>query len=167
MEIQVGEDCLSLLYQSTKDKKMKRIKLGNKDLYTLVDDNDYEWLKEYKWCCQNGYAYSAKLGKMHDAIMNTPNGYLIDHENLNKLDNQKSNLRIATKSENRGNKKYKNTNPTGYTGVAQRPSGKFAARVGYELLGTFDTAEQAAKAYNKAAKKKWGIFAVLNKITGI
>ncbi len=32
-----------------KENPMKLIKLNNKNLFTKVDDCDYEWLSQWKW----------------------------------------------------------------------------------------------------------------------
>ena len=111
-----------------------------KNKYTLVDDEDYEFLSTHKWNF-NRYAIRAvnKNGKwstlrMHKEILRKHHllreGYEIDHINRNKLDNRKSNLRLATRSENKLNgNKYKN-NTSGYKGVSwNQISKKWNARI--------------------------------------
>ena len=92
---------------------MKHIKL-TKGKSTLIDDEDFEWLNQYKWYCSvKGYAARnvAQDGKkitmrMHQAIMGKQNDKLeIDHKNGNKLDNRRDNLRICSHAENSKNRK--------------------------------------------------------------
>lgn len=95
-----------------------------------------------------------------------PNGYL-DHIDMNRSNNRIDNLRIATNSQNQGNIKLWKTNTSGYRGVHWcRKTGKWRAgiRINSHLhcLGSFNTREEAAEAYNKAAFEVWGEFARLN-----
>ena len=85
---------------------IKRIPLGEGQ-YALVDAADYEWLKQWTWRLQNGYAVRYENGRtiyMHREIMKPPEGMLVDHINHNKLDNCRSNLRVCTRQENMCNR---------------------------------------------------------------
>ena len=88
---------------------MKEIVLGRGKSVALVDDEDYEWLSQWKWYdSTNGPArYEKVLGKtnpkqilMHRIIMNTPSHLEVDHWDHNRFNNQKSNLRNCTHKEN-------------------------------------------------------------------
>lgn len=142
----------------------------------LVDDDDYEDLSKYKWGQLKSYGVTyARRGTringkrvtilMHRVIMNAPDGEEVDHRDGSGLNNQKSNLRLASIQENRRNRKGHNR--TGYTGVTPSKNGeRFKARIKHEgvthLLGTHDTPEDAARAYNEAAIEYFGEFAKLN-----
>ena len=87
---------------------MKKIPLS-KNKFTLVDDESYELLMFFTWCVDgNGYAvsetFSTKRISMHRFINGTPIGMQTDHIDGDKLNNQKYNLRNATKSQNALNK---------------------------------------------------------------
>lgn len=88
----------------------------------------------------------------------------IDHINMDRKDNRISNLRLATVSENNINRPKQSNNTTGFKGVTfNKRTGKFAAKITFKkvtkCLGCFKTAEEAARAYQLAAKELHGEFA--------
>lgn len=149
---------------------------------TIVDSQDFDWLNQWTWYAhcnpKTGNYYAARgvyhsvddseVVFMHRQILGLERGdrRFADHRNHNALDNQRSNLRIATNSQNQANQGPKHNNPTGYKGVRQTPSGRWRAVIkahGQNFhLGTFDTPELAAEAYNAAALHHFGEFAWLN-----
>lgn len=86
----------------------------------------------------------------------------VDHKDLNPMNNQRSNLRLATNSQNVANTGLRSTNKSGKKG-AFLCRGKYHAQitVNYKRfhLGVFDTVEEAHAAYLKAAVKHFGEFA--------
>lgn len=100
---------------------MKKIKLTNGQ-EALVDDDDYDMLIEMgNWACTNspkgGYAYRKPYKSnaiyMHRVIMDAPKGMEVDHINHNKLDNQKSNLRICDHKTNVNSRRVDRCKKTG------------------------------------------------------
>lgn len=160
---------------------MKEIQL-TKGKIAIVDDEDYEWLNEWKWFYDSyGYARRGQYNKktkniksirMHRTIIDAKDGELVDHINRDRLDNRKSNLRICDWSLNSRNRKISKNNTSGYRGVYFDDSSrvikkwKVIIRLNNKriYIGRFKTKTEAAKAYNDAAVKYFGEVDVLNKI---
>jgi hypothetical protein len=87
----------------------------------------------------------------------------LDHVSLDKTDNRIANLRLATAMQNRANTPVHKSNLLGVKGVSQTPKGRFRAVIKVNeksrYLGTFDTAEEAQRAYENAAQESFGIYA--------
>lgn len=142
-----------------------------------IDEEDYEWVKQFSWRLCRGYA-SRDPGKrrgiryiaLHREIMKTPTGMYTDHINRDPLDNRKSNLRICTQSENQANRTVSRNNKLGIKGVIFSKN-RFVASVKFQgkrkSLGSFKTVEEATLAYNEGAKKLHGEFVPLSDQTRI
>lgn len=92
----------------------------------------------------------------------------VDHKNHNTLDNRRRNLRFATQAQQNANR-LKHYGGSRFKGVYLRSDGrKWVAQIKTgskaRYLGSFETEELAARAYNREAKKAWGKFAKLNDI---
>lgn len=147
---------------------MKQIPL-TRGQFALVDDADFEMLSQWRWTAtpsQHGWrAYRRSNGKtlyMHVQIMGFPKSE-VDHRNRNGLDNRRDNLRLATRQQQAANSDWKR--PHNYRGIFPKQN-RWIARITFEskghYLGCFRTAIDAAKAYDQAALKFFGEFAVLN-----
>ena len=149
---------------------MKTIKLRGSGI-TLVDDEDYEYLNQWKWSLHKvnkKYYYAEryfnhKTIPMHKYLMKTPKGMVVDHIDHNGLNNQKSNLRNCTSKENFLNRKA--SSATGYLGVYKNGNKFIAQKIingKVKHLGCFDDPKKAALEYDKKAREISGEFANLN-----
>jgi hypothetical protein len=107
---------------------------------------------------------------MHRMVMDAPPDKLVDHINQNGLDNRRSNLRLATSAENQRNAHGRGIHrgkpsSSRFRGVS-RSGAKWSAHISVNgrniRLGTFRDEEQAAKAYDAAARAYHKQFARTN-----
>lgn len=148
-------------------------KYGEKRI--LVDDEDYEHLNQYKWYIYKGgrtfYAGRWPHIIMHRMLLGVTNRKtLVDHIDHNGLNNQRSNIRVCDYSQNSMNSKPYEDSTSRFRGITYDPSRRKKWRVRIAKLGVrkfighFETEEEAAIAYNKAAILIHGEFANLNKV---
>jgi len=153
-----------------------------KDRWALCDAHWFHYLSKFNWTAKrnksgrwyavrSSYAPNQKRVYVYMArvVMGvTDEEVEVDHKNRDAtLDNRKSNLRIATSSQNNCNVGVTNRNTSGFKGVHwNKDRNKWRATIGINnkrhSLGYFETREAAAHAYNEAAKQVHGDFAALN-----
>lgn len=138
--------------------------------FAQVDDADYDRLIALKWRMHDGYAVTGvKSTRMHRLLLDA--GDLdVDHRDTNRLNNQRGNLRKATRSQNIQNSRPRHCaeKSSRFKGVNRLASGRWRARIkadGKHLpLGCYGSESEAAAAYNRAAMHYFGEFARLNVI---
>lgn len=154
---------------------MKLITLSNSPLKASISDVDYARVSRYNWGWVKGGPYGkgyarTKIGGRHRFLHRFifEDDALRDHKNRNGLDCQRSNLRICDKSQNGANRrKQSGRTSSRFKGVYWRPSRRrwvamIQASYSRRHLGDFKSELEAARAYNRAAKRLFGRFARLN-----
>lgn len=138
--------------------------------FAIVDDGDFDWLSQWKWMCVRGYAVRStgprknrKVVFMHRLVANTPANMETDHINGNKLDNQRRNLRVCTRSQNMSNVGAYRNGTSGHKGISwhsERRKWQAYITVNYHriYLGIFSEISEAIAARDDASKKYQGDF---------
>jgi hypothetical protein len=157
------------------DKPYRFIPL-TQGLNAIVDVEDFDWLSKWNWHADKkrhtfyaartvAHGESRTTVQMHRLILGESSRKECDHKNRNGLDNRRNNLRKASPTNNRCNMARHRDNRSGFKGV-KLVNGRFVAAISvagvYRYIGCYATPEEAARAYDEAAKKFHGEFAVLN-----
>lgn len=150
---------------------MKFIQLTH-GMKAIVDDEDYERVNQFKWLyIQVGYVARwtycdnrRVMIYMHRFIMSAPCGKDVDHKFGNKLDNRKSQLRIATRQQNLRNRGRNKNNQSGHKGVSwDKRNGKWRAVITVNRkqihIGRFDDINKAIEKHREASIAHFGEFA--------
>lgn len=148
---------------------MIEIPIG-KGLFAIVDDCDRDLLLI-------GWFLVGNKGQIHGRIngkktqlsreiarrMGLSLSMQIDHEDRNKLNNQRSNLREATNGQNRVNSCVQKNSKTQVKGVEKDINNRFRAKMSFQgkriSLGTFDSVEEASEAYKAGVRDHFDDFA--------
>jgi hypothetical protein len=99
---------------------------------------------------------------LHRFLLQAPEGVLVDHVNGDPLDNRRANLRLCNWTENARNRGPRKSSSTRLKGVSKFARG-FRSTIVVEgrriYLGAFSDPVEAAKAYDRAARRLYGEFA--------
>lgn len=174
------------ILESINREKFIRLYLKYDDknfIETIIDFDDFSFVKEYLWSLDksNGYTISSELKSnntyrykklyLHNLIFKyyneIPYGFEIDHINRNRLDNRKTNLRLATRSQSSQNTTKRDGTTSKFKGVyfdKSRNKWKMQLSKDGKLLYNkrFDTELEAAIFYNQKAIEEFGKFANIN-----
>jgi len=139
-----------------------------------VDDADFAGLWKYTWhlarCGNALYAvrtvriagkYTASI-RMHNQLLPTPPGMMVDHANGDGLDNRRCNLRACTGAQNQWNRHAPPRGTSRFTGVTRERKG-WRARISWRNerlnIGSFAREVDAAIAYDEKCRGQRGEFA--------
>lgn len=147
-----------------------------KGQFAIVDAADYEYLSQWKWTAdKKGKTFYAMRNKnkrmlhMHVELLGIKG---VDHKDGNGLNNTRSNLRAATKSQNACNAPLQTNNTSGFKGVCWHIKGAawracITIMKKQKHIGIFKNKKLAAMAYDKAALVHFGEFEKTNKMLGL
>lgn len=150
----------------------------SKGFVAIVDADMADEVNRYKWYAETpksrDLVYAARNYRVSDGRTGTQYlhefiaGFgMADHINGNGLDNRRQNLRRATHSQNGYNVPIRNHNSSGYKGVSRcKQTGRWQVRISADgkerHIGRYVCAEEAALAYDQAARELHGEFATFN-----
>ncbi|MBI4909641.1 MAG: hypothetical protein HY820_38845 [Acidobacteria bacterium] len=132
----------------------------------LVDSDDLEKVKQYYWRTRAGSLVGRKgRQNVHLSTLLTeevPENHAVAHINANSLDNRKENLAVIPIGLLLGKQlKQERKCSSIYKGV-KKAGGRWSAQLAGKHLSTWDVEEDAARAYDAAARERFGIYAAVN-----
>ena len=131
----------------------------------------YLWTKNHGYAVRTDYTTGRKVNvRMHRLVLGLDGEEFPDHANRDGCDNRRENLRLCTRSGNMTNRK-----PWGsqrFKGVDyHKRDNLYRARLSVDgkliVVGSFRSAEEAARAYDKAALALHQNFALTNAALGL
>jgi|WetSurMetagenome_2_1015567.scaffolds.fasta_scaffold348709_2 hypothetical protein len=150
-------------------------------MFALVDEIDFADVNRWNWNamrCQGGLWYAIRgrttgeqniTGKLapvllHRYLIRSESAKRVDHRDGNGLNNRMSNLRIVTSSQNGMNMRARSGGSSRFKGVWRPTRWRASIKIdrGTIRLGSFATEEEAARAYDEAARRLFGEFAAVN-----
>lgn len=154
---------------------MARVIARRGDLEAIVDDADVALVSAYHWgiyeaapgCSYVAARIDGKTTYLHRLLTNAPAGVRVAFRNGNGLDCRRDNLVFASRDQHHAKCGPYPRNRSGYKGVdfamrKRRWRAVITVNGRHRHLGYFATAEEAARAYNRAAREAWGEFAYQN-----
>lgn len=153
-----------------------QLSLVNTQEVALIDEADLEMVTGFRWRLMTlGYVQAQHRNLyiyLHRLIAGAGPNQMIDHINMDCLDNRSCNLRVATKSQNAANRnadQRKRGTTSRHKGVCWKAERNYwCAYIHVDgktrYLGGFKDEDDAARAYNVAAAATWGRFARLNDV---
>lgn len=159
--------------------QVKKVRLTNSSRVALVDDRDFNKVKLLRWRLHTPKkTYSPYVvsggGKcciaLHQFLL--PSANQVDHQDGDGLNNQRWNLRACSGRQNQANRRKLKVKTSAFKGVHWcKRIGRWVTQIkanGIRLtIGSFEYEQEAAIAYNIAAKQLFGKFARINQIKGL
>jgi hypothetical protein len=162
------------------DAKTVRFALS-RGQWALINTSDFREVIKHAWSCRISGANHTQLYAeanikvdgwwrrvaLHRFLMKPPDGTFVDHINGNGLDCRRDNMRTTKQSGNQWNTRSHRDSISTFKGVSQHSKTKrWVAQITafrkHHHLGCYATEEEAARAYDVAAKRLHGEFAYLN-----
>jgi len=138
--------------------------------FALVDAADFDRLNAINWHVdRKGYARHSCTGGgavlLHRVVLGVPADVQVDHEDRNRLNCLRDNLRVSTPKQNARNRGKSHGKRSIFKGVSFK-KGACIARIMCDgrshFLGTFRSEKTAARAYDRAARERFGAYAYFN-----
>lgn len=152
---------------------------GRRYVWVKVSPADYGLAMSRRWRLDThgtpiAFYYDRTQGRsrhvyLHRLVARAPAHLQVDHRRHDLLDCRRSQLRVATPSQNSANTRRHRPHSSAYRGVTKhKGTGRWQAAAKFgpksHYLGLHETEQEAAVAYDRAARRLWGPFALLNNV---